>query len=69
MVDVWKKITVTNQDDGIVSEPECVYGDGIWVGTSCGSPYAPQNNIASVIRYDMNVNGDPIIKEADGYTV
>lgn len=52
---VWKKVTVTNEVDGTISEPECVEGGGTWSGTACTDGYVPVNNISSAIRYDLTV--------------
>lgn len=59
---VWKRINITNQEDGVISEPECLYGGGTWTGTCTGS-YTTVNNISSAIRYDLTVwvyDQDPV---------
>ncbi len=55
-VNVWKKITVTNENTGVVSEPECTEQNGnlAWNGTSCIRG-TDNNNISSVIDYDLSV--------------
>ena len=52
---VWKKIGVTSETDNIISEPECVYGNGTWDNGTCTGTYSPINAISTVIRYDMSV--------------
>jgi len=58
-VDVWKKITVTNETTGVVSEPECTEEGGLWVSNTCTSdtqhPWAPNDNLSSAIWYDLYV--------------
>jgi predicted ribosomally synthesized peptide with SipW-like signal peptide len=66
---VFKKVDITDQNDGVMSEPECVEGGGTWTAPvteqttgTCNDTYVPNFNIASVIRYDMRVwvyNEDP----------
>ncbi len=59
---VWKAINVTKEEDGVVSEPECLEGGGSWTGGSCEGSYNSQNNISSAINYDLIVwiyNVDP----------
>src|SRR3989344_3514693 len=43
-VNVWKKIEITDQNDGTVSEPECIEGGGTWEN-GCGGSYVPNPNI------------------------
>lgn len=58
-VDLWKHIHITDQNDGVVTEPECEEGNGTWNGSECGGSYVPRNNLASYIVYDMHVCEDP----------
>ena len=71
-MNLWKKLTITSQDGGILTEPECVEGGGIYSDApneiSClidGNPYPERCNLASYILYDMTVtiydaNGEPV---------
>lgn len=65
---VFKKVDIDTEGetDGIVSEPECVDGGGVWVSNptspgarECTSPdghvYVPKNDISTAIRYDLKV--------------
>lgn len=52
---VWKKVEVKNEEDDIVSEPECVFGGGTWSGDTCTGNYVTKNDISSTIRYDLKV--------------
>ncbi|MDP3998526.1 MAG: TasA family protein [bacterium] len=52
---VTKRVDVTSEEDGIISEPECVFGGGTWTGESCTDEYIDQNDISSAIRYDLKV--------------
>jgi len=61
-VNVWKKITVTSQETGVVSEPECTDQGGYWTNPNGGcnwtwnnSARTDKNNISSVIEYDLSV--------------
>jgi len=51
---VWKRIDVTSETDNIISEPECVFGNGTWSNGQCTN-YTPENDISTAIRYDMSV--------------
>jgi len=56
-VNVWKKITVTKEETGVVSEPECTDQEGTWTSGQCTwkSEHPDNNNISSVIEYDLSV--------------
>jgi len=56
-VNVWKTIEVTSQETGVVSEPECTDQEGNWVSNQCTwkNDHPDNNNIASVIDYDLSV--------------
>jgi len=61
-VNVWKTINVTKQETGAQSEPECTEQGGCWDNTakacdwhSTGCTGTDNNNIASVIDYDLSV--------------
>ena len=61
-VDVWKKITVTNETTGVESEPECTDQNGVWDNTAkacdwdgSGTMYVDKNDLSSVIWYDLSV--------------
>ena len=62
---VFKKVSNFNEDDGIISEPECDLGGGIWTQgeqTQCSGSYEAVVDVSSVVRYDMSVwvyNVDP----------
>ena len=73
---LWKKLTITKQEGGILTEPECVEGGGIATDTGEGDGtftcdnYTERCNLASYTLYDMNVtigDGDEttIIDHAD----
>jgi len=53
--DIWKRIMVTGYDDN--GHPESEDGN------------VTDNKIGAVIRYDMQVNGDVLISEADNYVL
>lgn len=55
-VDVWKKITVTNETTGAVSEPECTdqNNNQAWNGTACTGSI-DNNNLSAAIWYDLYV--------------
>jgi predicted ribosomally synthesized peptide with SipW-like signal peptide len=65
-VDVWKHFDVVSYDTGIMTEPECEAEGGTWdpVGGTC-SGHTAVDNIACVINYDLIVDGEVIIAEAD----
>ena len=52
--DVWKKLTNFRYVDGSTPEPEPIDSD---------------NHIGAVIRYDMEIDGQVVIKESDGYVL
>lgn len=54
---VWKKVDVKSEEDGVISEPECLYGQGTWTNGACnvGGGYQSKNDISSAIRYDLIV--------------
>ncbi|MDP3987989.1 MAG: TasA family protein [Candidatus Levybacteria bacterium] len=53
---VWKKVSITNREDNVISEPECIEGHGVWSDEGCtGGEYTPNNNIDTAIRYDLKV--------------
>jgi len=53
-VNIFKKITVTDEGTGTVSEPECEAEGGTWDG-GCNSPNDVNDDLSSVIWYDLNV--------------
>lgn len=55
-VDVYKKLVVTNETTGAVSEPECSDQSGVWSGSQCAFPTSgDNNNLSSAIWYDLSV--------------
>lgn len=56
--DVWKRLTNLEYDGGV--HPESEFGE---------DPNDEINNIGTVIHYDMYVDHEPLIIEADGYFV
>jgi len=57
-VNIFKKITVTSEATGTVSEPECTEQNGYWTpGTpgSCDFTQGDINDLSSVIWYDLSV--------------
>src|SRR3989344_1822398 len=64
---VWKKVSITNREDGVISEPECIENGGTWSNGCTGGSYNPNNNIDTAIRYDLKVwvyDQDPSNPEA-----
>ena len=73
-LNVWKKIKNITTDDGIITEPECVYGEGVWDGVSqacdilnANPPweYKPKHNLHNWMYYDLSVRV-PILDNKDG---
>lgn len=61
-VKIWKHIDITDQSDGVVTEPECKEGGGTWNqggNPQCGGSYTPRNNLAAYTIYDLHVCADP----------
>jgi len=59
---IWKKIHVTEETEGVLTEPECEAYRGDWVNNQCIEGTSINNNISSIVRYDMAVwvyNVDP----------
>lgn len=55
-VNIFKKVIVTNQETGAVSEPECTEQNGSWNGERCDWGQVEDNNdLASAIWYDLYV--------------
>jgi len=58
-INLWKHIKITDQSDGVITEPECEEGGGTWVWDNtnetgkCEDSYVPRNNLAAYIIYDM----------------
>ncbi len=54
---VWKKVDVVSTADGLISEPECVEGNGTWDNATktCGGSYVAKNDIDTAITYDLSV--------------
>jgi len=68
-VRVWKHIKNVETSDGIMSEPECTDGGGVWDqnGGCTGGNYIPEHDIDKVIEYDMYIcEGDKSICQVDG---
>jgi len=67
---VWKRIDVTDQSTGTVTEPECTDQGGSWNGASCDwGGNTDNNDLASYIHYDMTVGGEELIPEDWDYMV
>lgn len=69
---LWKKVKVTDQQTGVVSEPECTDQGGTWTNPDGGCAFSTagdNNDLASVIHYDMTVGETEIIPEANGIMV
>ncbi len=68
-VDVWKHIDVTDHDGGTMNEPECEEQGGTWVDDGAGSGHCDGgtevSDISQVINYDLLVDGETIIDEAE----
>ena len=64
-INLWKHINITNQTDGVITEPECEEGGGTWDGSTCGEGYTPRNNLAAYILYDMYVCADPGVSRCE----
>lgn len=64
--DVWKRVKLASYGGGEMTEPECEAENGIWdsQNQSCADN-TPEDNIAEVIIYGMEVEGTPIIEEED----
>lgn len=55
-VDVYKKITVTQEDTGEVTEPECTEQGGTWDNENCNwNGHSDNDDLSSVIWYDLSV--------------
>ena len=56
-VDIYKKLTVTQEDSGDVTEPECTEQQGIWDNGTCtwNGNNTDNNDLSSVIWYDLSV--------------
>lgn len=55
-VNIFKKIIVTGEETGAVSEPECTEQDGTWNGSQCTLwPNGDNNNLSAAIWYDLYV--------------
>ena len=57
---IWKMLTVTNQNDGVMTEPECVAGGGVATEDAndalvCSSTYVPRYNLKAWTHYGMTV--------------
>ena len=52
---LWKRINITDQDGGTLTEPECVEGGGVYANGACTDGYDERCNLASYTLYDMNV--------------
>lgn len=64
---VLKKINIRTQEDDVISEPECIEGNGVWSNNQCGDGYEAKNDIATAIRYDLKIwvyDQDPSNPEA-----
>jgi predicted ribosomally synthesized peptide with SipW-like signal peptide len=61
-VDVWKHFEITGTSGGAMTEPECIAENGTWdsVNQQCQNN-VPSDDIASVIDYDLVVDGVVII--------
>ncbi|MBZ9577836.1 SipW-dependent-type signal peptide-containing protein [Patescibacteria group bacterium] len=66
-INLWKHINITEQSDGVITEPECDEGNGTWdqAGQTCIGEYKPRNNLAAYIIYDMYVCRDPLEQECE----
>lgn len=61
-INLWKRIVITGQSDGTITEPECTEGGGTWdqaATTQCSGSYIPRNNLAAYTLYDLWVCEDP----------
>lgn len=70
-VNVWKTIKNITTSDGDITEPECVYGGGVWDSNSqqcdvTDPDYTPQSNLQGWINYDLSVNV-PIASNSDNW--
>ena len=55
-VDIYKKITITQEDTGTLTEPECEAEGGQWSSSTCsGDNWNPKDDLSSVIWYDLSV--------------
>ena len=59
-LNVWKTIKNITTDDGIITEPECVYGGAVWDSTSqqcdiTDPNYTPQSWLQGWMNYDLSV--------------
>lgn len=56
-MNLWKKLTIKTQDGGVLTEPECVEGGGVYddIMGKCIGEYGERCNMASYTLYDMNV--------------
>ncbi|MHA1483370.1 MAG: TasA family protein, partial [Candidatus Heimdallarchaeaceae archaeon] len=59
-VNIFKKITVTNEGTGVVSEPECDDQGGLWDKSTKACDWnttsaTDNNDLSSMIWYDLNV--------------
>lgn len=68
---VWKHIGVTKVETYLQSEPECDAEGGTWDNTTktCSGQTAENNNIHTVMDYDLEVDGDVIFALEDGLSV
>ncbi len=76
-VDVWKHLDIDEnyaEPGGVMTEPECDAEGGAWTCDAAGAnctcvDNTPVDDIASVIAYDLIVDGEVIIDEEDGVTM
>ena len=75
-VDVWKHLDIDeeyNNPGGVITEPECEAEGGTWECDTAGACTCtgniPVDDIASVITYDLIVDGEVFIAETDEVTM
>jgi len=69
-VDVWKHLDIDEnyaEKGGVMTEPECLAEGGTWdpAAGTCSDMQSQNDDIASVITYDLIVDGVVIIDETD----
>lgn len=68
-VNIWKTVKVTGTIDKPISEPECVYGKGVWDKTKrkCDiTNYNGKSNLQGYMNYDLSVEV-PVVSNSDNW--
>jgi len=68
-VNIWKTIKNITTSDGFITEPECVFGGGVWDSNAqlCDTnSYTEKSNLQGWMNYDLSVNV-PIADNPDNW--